>query len=165
MEKKEKFKKEYYFIAAAVAVAAAGLYFAISYRPEAGLPPLPVHTDWKHYENKRLGFGLEYPNSWALEVQGADTVIFSNPEGAGEVTVSVTSPEKADIIRRSLSIAEEKEVQIGGIKGSRILEESGAGKGAMRIILATANGKLYYIAGDAAQFDQMIKTFRFLENN
>ncbi|MEK9181240.1 MAG: hypothetical protein AAB871_03330, partial [Patescibacteria group bacterium] len=145
-----------------VVTAALSIYFWLIRTPGSDNSAPPIHKQWKYYENQRLGFGLEYPDSWALEIQNADTITFSNLQGMGEITVSVANPESLELIRSSLNIDQESEISVNGIKGIRISEKNDAAGNALQIILITVKNKLFYIAGSPAQFDQIIKTFKFI---
>lgn len=119
---------------------------------------------WKTYTSDEMKFSIQYPHAWQIELdrEALNTVSFQNPRNYDEnVSVSAVDPKYEKIIRDSLSIASESDIQIDGIAGKRLESKNPKDTAVSSVILIVHNGKLYEIAGQAKGFDRIINSLKF----
>ena len=121
--------------------------------------------NWHTYRSPVLGISVRYPAAWQIEIDPTDakTVYFENSKDFSEnISVSVREPALAKVIRDSLKIESEEEVEIDGVPGVWIRGKDVKDRATSNVVLVRRAGKLYYIAGQARSFERIVKGIRFL---
>lgn len=124
-----------------------------------------LRSSFRTYRSQSLGVAVRYPASWQIEIDPleANTFTLLNPADFGEnITFSKTDPKYESLIRNSLKIASEKNVIVDGIAGVWLLGLDPKDQATSNVILIKHGGWLYYIAGQAKQFERIIKSIKFV---
>ncbi len=124
-----------------------------------------LRSSFRTYRSQNLGLSVRYPAAWQIEIDPleADTFALLNPADFGEnIAFSRTDPKYEHLIRNSLKIASEKNVTVDGISGTWLLGSDSKDQATSNVILIKRGPDLYYIAGQASQFERIIKSIKFL---
>ncbi len=121
---------------------------------------------WRNWSSETLGISVRYPAGWQIEIDPDDahTVFLENPENYNEnVSIAVRQPQLEAAIRLSLKGGTETKVSIGGTEG-RLLKGADTGDQATNsVVLVRRSNKLYYIAGSARVFEQIVNSIKFID--
>lgn len=123
-----------------------------------------LRSGWRTYRSQSLGLLVRYEAAWQVEVDPleAKTFTLQNPADFGEnITFSKTDPKYEPLIRDSLEIALEDQILIDGVPAVWIKGSDLRDKATSNVILINREGELYYIAGQARQFERIIKGIKF----
>lgn len=124
-----------------------------------------VVPGWKTYRSQSLGLEVRYPFSWQIEIDPLEAHSFSllNPGNFGEnITFAKTDPKYEPVIKNTLKISSEQRIFIDLSPGTWISGSDLRDKATSNVILIKHSGFLYYIAGQAKQFEKIIKSIKFL---
>lgn len=124
-----------------------------------------VTVNWKTFRSQGLGFSIKYPPGWQIEVNPAEnnTIYLENPANFNEnVSVSVVKPSLESVIRASLDVSREEVVAVDQIPARMLIGADTKDKATSRVVLAKHNGRLYYFAGSAREFEKILATVKFL---
>ena len=122
----------------------------------------------KTYSSQALGISVRYPFSWQIEVDPQEAHIFTlqNPQNFGEnVTFSMTDPKYESIIRSNLKIAKEEKIMIADVSGTWLEGADINDSATSDVVLFERRGSLYYIGGQAKNFEGIVKSIRFIDSN
>lgn len=133
-----------------------------------------LHSDFtiglpkrKTYVSADLGFLIRYPGHWQVELdrQNNNSVSFQNPRNFYEnINVTVTSDPKLEkVIRFSLTSFSERSFFIGGLKGQWLKVGNQNDPATNNVILVHRADRLYLIVGSAREFENIIRSFKFVE--
>lgn len=119
---------------------------------------------WRIYSSQALGLSVRYPPLWQIEIDRFDEQVFylENPENFEEnISFAATEPNLEPVIRQSLKFDAEKSVVVDGRTGRWLSGENANDSATRNVVLVRNGGRLYYIAGQSAQFQRILKTVRF----
>ena len=117
---------------------------------------------WRSYRDQRLGFAVNYPGDWSIEVGSSASVNFAPIDRPADgVIVAKLNSHNEDEIRASMQIVGEKSVTIEGFSGSMITNDIGDGTYKVAV-LVKKNSNLYVINGDPGFVEKFLVTFRFI---
>ena len=128
---------------------------------------LGLETSWLEYINNEFGYRLSYPDFWILEANTSsqDSITFFDPQNFGEdLTVAIADPEVVEIIKDSIEIIEETQIEIAGRPATRLVSLTSESSRKNNIVVVEFDERLYYIAGTTSLFDQILATFEFINN-
>lgn len=119
----------------------------------------------KTYSSPALGISVRYPFSWQIEVDPLEARVFTlqNPNDFGEnITFAVTDPKYESLIRSNLKIAKEEKIMIADVSGTWLEGADINDSATSDVVLFEHSGSLYYIGGQAKNFEGIVKSIRFL---
>lgn len=131
-----------------------------------------LRSSTRTYRSQSLGLSVRYPASWEIELDPleANTFTLLNPSDFGEnISFSKTEAKYEAIIRETLNVASQEPIKIDDTVGVWV-KSSSAGDPALGNVIFISRGEfvpghgapLYYIAGQAKQFERIIKSIKFL---
>lgn len=119
---------------------------------------------WHHYKNNELMFSLRYPSGWSIEPASQTSVDFMPVELARPgVNVSVYGAGDERKVRAVLDIQSEKELEVGGVMGTEIVNQLDSSGTTETIVLIENEGRLYSIRGTAGSVRAFLQTFTFIK--
>ncbi|OGE82565.1 MAG: hypothetical protein A2846_00355 [Candidatus Doudnabacteria bacterium RIFCSPHIGHO2_01_FULL_49_9] len=121
--------------------------------------------NWRTWKSSDFGMQIRYPAGWQVEIDQDDphSVYFENPKNFSEnVSSSVREPGLEAAIRLSLDDFTEESFVIDGEVGRWLTGQSAADKVRHNVILVQHDGRLYYIAGSARVFKQIVRSIKFI---
>lgn len=124
--------------------------------------PSYLRMHGSYYKDNFLGFAALYPKNWGIEADGRNIINFIDPYNFGDgITVSVFESDDEQSIRRSLDIASENKVTIGGSDGVHIVAniESDSTED---VFMVVNNDRLYVIRGNTHWIGYMVSSFIFI---
>ena len=128
----------------------------------------PDYPGWHSIRPEGFGLSLKYPQGWQVEIDRFDagTLTLENSKDYSEnITITVTDPKNEKLIRQSLQVESEEDMVIDGEKGAWLKGADARDTATANVILVKHAGKLYSLAGDARQFEKIVGSVRFVENN
>ncbi len=147
---------------AAVAVLTA-IALALAW-VENGVQPGSDTSGFRAYENSDLGFSLQYPVHWSIDIDpnASNIVTFTDPNDFSEdFIVAVLSPQDEPGIRAAGAIERESEFRVSGLTGREIWQKLD-GWPVRRIILVGNGGRLFVFSGGAKDFDLILQSVKII---
>ena len=128
---------------------------------------IPVDTGMQVYENSVYNFKIQYPATWAVastQTGEGENLIFtlSLSEAGQTASLSVMPEDMEGIVRNSVGIAEESEIQVNGATAVKIEATTLKDGSPISLMLIKNNGQLYDIQGTGKMFDQIVSNFILL---
>ncbi|PIR97355.1 MAG: hypothetical protein COT91_01690 [Candidatus Doudnabacteria bacterium CG10_big_fil_rev_8_21_14_0_10_41_10] len=120
--------------------------------------------EWRQYTNDFYGYTVSYPGSWVLESNssnGDSITFFDSSDFREELTIAVADPEVETIIRETLSITKETEIEVAGYKTVKMTGKESEGGDITNIVILRLSERLFYIVGPTVKFDEIVSTFKF----
>lgn len=124
----------------------------------------PDYPGWHSFRPEGFGIAIKYPAGWQVEIDrfDANTLTLENSKDFDEnITITVADPKTEKLIRQSLKIESEEDILIDGEKGARLRGEDAQDKATANVVLVKHNGKLYFLAGAAEQFERILASVKF----
>lgn len=121
-------------------------------------------TNWRIFHSQELGISIKYPSLWQVEIDPTLPNSFSleNPKNFYEnISVFMVEEKMEKIVRNSLEIASEKKILVSGLPGVLLLGKAMNDPATSKAVLVKNNGKLYYIAGQAKNFEKIAASIKF----
>ena len=119
------------------------------------------------YESTVYNFKVDYPKSWQVTISSigeGETEIFSLSleNESNSVGISVMSDEMEGLVRNSISITSESEVEVNGTVAKKLEGGSLKDGSPFTMILIKEQDRLYSIEGTGQEFDQIVNYFQLL---
>jgi len=118
----------------------------------------------KVYTNNEFDFTFLYPDGWQLNTtrngQGENEIFSVGiSSGTDSIGLSVMSDSFEGIVRNSISIDQESEVEIGGLAATKLVGGSAKDGSMVNIVYFKDNGMMYSYSGIGSAFDDIVKSF------
>lgn len=119
------------------------------------------HNSKRTYTDRQMGFTVKYPGNWILERDSGGNVIFENPENTEEaIIVASASLDMEGIIRHSIEVEQETDVEHDGYEVSIIKATSIKDGTNLDVALVKTSKKLFYISGHSPSFVSFVNNFK-----
>ncbi|MBI5037274.1 MAG: hypothetical protein HZC01_00995 [Candidatus Kerfeldbacteria bacterium] len=133
----------------------------------SAINPVPGEHLYKTYVNDELGFRIQYPQEWFVEVtsSGASTDNVYSVQFRGEsegAIISVMPPSLESVVRGSLTITSETTISVNGWSGQRLVATSASNGSEGYTVIIDAGEHLYVISGGGQTFDEIVDYFELL---
>src|SRR3989338_1079725 len=130
----------------------------------AGSPSSP--RGWQTYRSEVLGLQVAYPGEWSVVHDPVieSSVSFANPNDLSEsLRIYAVAPDAEGLIREALASFSAKAIKIGGQPGV-MYKNTGIDGTTSKVALVNFDGKLYYIGGNSADFEELLEQVSFFNN-
>ncbi len=132
--------------------------------------PLPVITDassqsdshvlYKTYFNAEHGFRVQYPENWFVEESGSEEVFSVQFRGDDRgVTISSMPLSLEGIVRDSINITEESEIDVNGLPATHLTGTNPKDGGSYSVVLIPHGEIVYSISGSGQAVDDVVNYF------
>jgi hypothetical protein len=125
-----------------------------------------VQEPWRTYTSEDLQLSVKYPSAWQIEVDPLDrfSVTLENSQNFSEnITISVRDLDLEPVIRQVLDIANEEEFYVDGVPGVLLTGANERDTVTNQVVLVNHDSQLYYVAGSARFFREIVESIKFLE--
>ena len=125
---------------------------------------LAFENQWRTFRSNTLGLTIKYPPGWQIEIDQNDahSVYLENARDYNQnIALSVRDPSMEKIIRSTISAVSEDEIVIDGLIGAWLKSGNKKDPATSNVILVTVSDKLYYIAGQARNFHEIVSGIKF----
>src|SRR3990167_8603628 len=112
------------------------------------------------------GLQVAYPGEWSVVQDPVieSSVSFANPNDLSEsLRIYAVAPDAEGLIREALASFSAKAIKIGGQPGV-MYKNTGIDGTTSKVALVNFDGKLYYIGGNSADFEELLEQVSFFNN-
>lgn len=122
---------------------------------------------YKTFANEEYGFRVQYPQEWFVEesTSGTGSGSIYSVQLRGDsygITISVMPETLESIVRNSISIQQETQIDVRGRTGTRLTGTDAHDGSPYSVVLIRRDETLFAISGGGQMFDEVVNYFELI---